>query len=255
MITNILSRYFGTFANKEFPTSVQGFINLLYVSFLRIDLSEHKRYYKYKSLNKLFTRKLEYQRKLDDGVISPCDCKVNYSGNIDNIEAKGISYSLNELLGGIAQETIDKLNSYINLYLSPRDYHRYHIPCNLHIDRLIYVKAKLYPVNSIALKLVKDLYIKNERVIIEARTDDNRPFIIVLVGALNVGKIIVHFEQSLKTNDTNSNEGVFRYENLYLKKGDEFGYFALGSSILCFTQDCNFTPQAGDKLRFGQKID
>jgi len=256
--SNIISRSFGKFASFEFPASIQAAINQIYVSIMNVDLSDFSPAYKYKSLNALFTRSLQKPRNIaKSDFISPCDCLAKEVGKTKDglYQIKGISYSLDELLTKISQETkeVIKNGSWINLYLSPKDYHRYHIPCDLKVQRVIYVPAKLYPVNSLALKFIKDLYIKNERIIIEAIAKDKK-LIIVLIGALNVGKMIVNFCPDLNTNSKQDEVQAFNFEDLALKKGEEFGYFKMGSTVLLFSEKYEFKAKAGKKLKFGEEI-
>lgn len=259
-LTNLVSRLVGKFAQKEFPASIQGLINSLYVRLLGVNLSEFKESYKYKSLNELFTRQKEAPLRLENAnLVSPCDGKVVGVGEIKDAKSyqiKSISYDLNALLTNITQTSISKIaNGYfLNIYLSPKDYHRYHAPCDLQIKRLIHVPAKLYPVNNLALRFVKDLYIQNERVIIEANTFDHKKVFIVLVGALNVGSMIVHFEPKLLTNTAKTETTSFLYENLSIQKGQEFGYFKMGSTILIFTQSEKFSAMQGEILKVGEAI-
>ncbi len=263
-ITNLLSIGFGKFASKEFPAGIQGVINNAYVNLLGLDMGEFQKPYKYRSLNNLFTRKLESPREFDkkeEAVISPCDSLATYVGKADGnkvYQIKGIEYSFEELLTDIDKESVAKIHNsdYINLYLSPKDYHRYHTPCDLKVEKLVYVPAKLYPVNFFALKYIKNLFCKNERVILQCKTSQDKTVILVLIGALNVGKMAVNFEPKVETNNKIHKSFSVEYDNLTLKKGEELGYFKMGSTILLFAEQntLDFTVSSNEKVKFSQTI-
>lgn len=242
-ITNKISNIFHKFANYEFPKTVQSIINNGYVKILGLNMKEFKDPSNYTTLNKLFTRELTSPRSFDtslDTFISPADSFVSEAGAIKNSTAcqiKGMSYSVKELLTDeILYDDFEKLKDgkFMNFYLSPKDYHRYHCVYNCQITKLIHVPGKLYPVNFTYLKKQQDLFIENERVIVECKTNDDRLFYMVFVGALNVGKMVFTFEPKVNTNSDVFNTQVYTYDNLHLKKGDCMGYFEMGSTVLLF---------------------
>ena len=236
-ITNKISNIFHKFATKEFPTTIQNIINKGYVNILGLDMNEFNDASSYKTLNKLFTRELKVPRDIDsslDNFISPADSFVSEQGDIKNETAcqiKGMSYSVKELLTKhIASEDLNKLEDgkFMNCYLSPKDYHRYHSVYDCQITKLIHVPGKLYPVNFTYLKKQENLFIENERVILECKTNDDKLFYMVFVGALNVGKMIFTFEPKVNTNSDFFDIKVYNYDNLFIKKGDCLGYFEMG---------------------------
>jgi len=233
-ITNKISNLFHKFATKEFPQSIQNFINNGYVNLLGLDMSEFEKPSSYKTLNKLFTRELKVERKFntnEDKFISPADSFVSESGDIKNETAcqiKGMSYSVKELLTEeILYDNFEKLKNgtFMNFYLSPKDYHRYHASYSCQITKLIHVPGKLYPVNFTYLNKQESLFIENERVIIECKTNKDQLFYMVFVGALNVGKMIFTFEPKIKTNIDAIHPVVYEYDDLYIEKGECLGYF------------------------------
>ena len=240
--TSVISRIFGKFANKSFPSSIQNIINNSYVRLMGLDMSDFAPSNSYKTLKELFIRELKQDRIIDakiDSVISPCDSKIIAYGNIENSTAyqiKGMEYNTNELIG--AQNSSIFLNGgkFCNFYLSPKDYHRYHMPFDVKVLSLTYIPGKLYPVNMPLLKSKKNLYLENERVVIEVKDSFNHKHFIVLVGALNVGKMVVTFEPRVKTNEKKS-RAFYRYnEPKILKKGEMFGWFEMGSTIVILSQ-------------------
>jgi phosphatidylserine decarboxylase len=266
--TNAISRVFGAFASKKHPYFIQLAINRLYVKFTGVDLSKFEPISHYKSLNELFTRELKYQREFSKdpiSIISPCDSLVSDQGKIDNGKAyqiKGFDYSIKELLSDhVEKEDFELLEGgdYINFYLSPKDYHRYHVPMDMKVLRVIHVPGALYPVNFKYLHKVRSLFVKNERVIIEALDMSNRLFYIVLVGALNVGKMTLKFETKIDTNVEGIVETrVFEYKDgeVELNKGDELGMFMMGSTIVMFFEKdfVDLEDKKGKSVRFADVI-
>jgi len=145
--------------------------------------------------------------------------------------------------------------SFVNFYLSPRDYHRYHVPLDMQVLKVVHIPGKLYPVNIPTLKNKVDLFIENERVVLECLSLGGKRFFLVLVGALNVGQMEVAFEPKIQTNTTLT-PSVYEYENLRLAKGDDFGCFKMGSTIimLCEKGMCEWSVEIGENVRFGQVI-
>lgn len=262
--TSALSQIFGRFASKEHRQAFQNTINQTYVRMMGLDMSEFQSPESYRSLNALFTRHFvkmrPFSREQHD-VISPCDALITECGTIQKAQAlqiKGMSYDVNAFLGDTISETSKEAindGSFVNFYLSPRDYHRYHAPLDMQILNAVHIPGKLYPVNVPMLKKKVDLFIENERVVLECLSGEGKRFFLVLVGALNVGKMEVSFEPKIQTNRT-SVGSAYHYENLTLAKGDDFGCFKMGSTIvmLCEKEMCEFNITAGDSVRFGQTI-
>lgn len=262
-ITSALSQLFGRFASKAFPAPVQKFINASYVRLMGLDMSEFHPASSYESLNKLFTRHLREPRNFTiDGsvMISPCDALVTECGKIHDFNAlqiKGMKYKVDELLGSFIDADKKhriKNGRFINLYLSPSDYHRYHIPFNCRITKAVHIPGKLYPVNLTYLNKMPDLFIENERVVIECYTQEEELFYMILVGALNVGKMDVSFEPSIITNGDLRESVAYDYSELYMNKGDDFGCFQMGSTIVLIAENMQILVKSGEKVSFAQDI-
>ncbi|MEA2017234.1 MAG: phosphatidylserine decarboxylase [Campylobacterota bacterium] len=264
-ITNKVSNIFHKFATKEFSPSIQSIINNGYVKLLGLDMSEFHDPDSYKTLNKLFTRELRVQRNIDhslDNFISPADSFVSEAGDIKNetvLQIKGMSYNLKELLTDeIKYDDFQRLKDgkFMNFYLSPKDYHRYHANFSCQITKLIHVPGKLYPVNFTYLNKQENLFIENERVILECKTTDDRLFYMVFIGALNVGKMIFNFEEKVNTNSDTFNTQVYQYDDLHIQKGDCLGYFEMGSTVLMFWEKdmVELENIVNNKVRFGDII-
>ncbi len=249
--SSIISNGFGKFASKAFPSAIQNFINASYVKLMGLDMSEFREPSSYKTLNKLFTRAFEISREIPEDtskLIAGVDALITDAGKIIEGKAyqiKGMSYSIERLFGEHHADVVGKVEGgeFINFYLSPKDYHRYHMPMDLKILSLTHIPGKLYPVNFPLLRNKQNLFIENERVVIECEDKKGRAQVLVLVGALNVGKMIVTFEQSVQTNSDIREPQYYTYDDLWLERGEMFGWFEMGSTILTFSQKGSILPE------------
>ena len=264
-ITNTISRGFGKIASKEFPSVIQLGINKLYTTITGVDLSSFQPHSHYPTLNALFTRELRFKREfsLDPKmIISPCDSKISAQGIIeatDALQVKGHAYSVRDFLTkSISQENFERLikGVFINFYLSPMDYHRYHVPMDMRVKKVVHVPGLLYPVNFKYLQKVPSLFVKNERVILECYDSSDKLFYIVLVGALNVGKMTLSFEPAIQTNLDTKKVSVYDYTDVHLKKGDELGMFMMGSTIVMLFENDTVEPEDKNQksVRFGEVV-
>mgnify|MGYP000924560135 FL=1 len=262
-ITNLISLYFGKFAKKEFLSFIQKIINASYVKLMGLNMSEFKHPRYYKSLNDLFTRELIIKRVIDENkntIISPTDSLITQCGQIQNdiaLQIKGMQYSVEELLTYYCSSNFEKVKdgSFMNFYLSPKDYHRYHAPCDFKLLKLIHVPGKLYPVNLKYLNKEFELFIQNERVILECETN-GKIFYMVFVGALNVGQMVFEFEDRVETNTNAKEMKVYTYENIEISKGECLGYFKMGSTVVMLWEKemVELEDLLDKNVRFGQKI-
>lgn len=263
--TSFLSRIFGMFANKEFTSSLQVYINRTYVKLMKLDLSEFEEVSYYQTLNKLFTRNLKISRSLEgthQSFISPCDSFISACGDIKEnlaLQIKGFTYDVRGLLGDfIVKKEKDRLDggSFINFYLSPKDYHRYHAPIDMYIRKAVHIPGKLYPVNLRWLKKVHGLFIENERVVLECYTMEGKLFYMVFVGALNVGKMSFVFDKKIQTNAKGDIQQCYMYDNIKLHKGEELGHFEMGSTIVMLFEKESIELQVKEisSIRFGMNL-
>ncbi len=265
-ITSAISQTFGKFASKEFPHWFQNIVNKSYVGLMGLDMSEFHAPETYKSLNALFTRHLREPRHFSlnaEDFISPCDSLISECGALIEdyaLQIKGMRYKTDELLGNnFTQEEKSVVHDgdFINFYLSPKDYHRYHIPMNMKVLKAVHIPGKFYPVNLPSLKKRLNLFIENERVVLQCETMEGKRFYMVLVSALNVGVMKVSFEPRIKTDANVVGEQVYEFKDLYLDKGDDFGCFEMGSTIVILSEKEMFDEilvNAGDKVKFGDTI-
>ena len=262
-ITNLISLYFGKFAKKQFPSIIQKFINASYVKLMGLNMSEFKHSRYYKSLNELFTRELIIKREIDETagvIISPTDSLITQCGQIQNdiaLQIKGMEYSVEELLTYYCSSNFERIKngSFMNFYLSPKDYHRYHAPCDFKLLKLIHVPGKLYPVNLKYLNKEFELFVQNERVVLECETN-GKIFYMVFVGALNVGQMVFEFENRVETNNDAKEMKVYTYENIEISKGECLGYFKMGSTVVMLWEKemIELDNLLNQNVRFGQKI-
>ncbi len=229
-----------------------------------LDMSEFNPPETYPTLNALFTRSFVKERQIaegEDSMIAPADSLVTHFGTIKEGQAyqiKGMKYAIDGLLGSDYADRVSDLEEgeFINFYLSPKDYHRYHMPMDLTIKSLTHIPGKIYPVNMPLLRHKKDLFIENERVVIECFDTKGHLHMLVLVGALNVGKMVVTFEEHVQTNSHIREPEHYRYDDLKMKKGELFGWFEMGSTILTFSQKGAIKPEVSinQKVKFGEEI-
>ena len=262
-ITNLLSQYFGKFAKTRFPSFIQNLINSTYVKLMKLDMTEFKNAKHYKSLNELFTRELVINREINNSsniFISPTDSFITECGKLEKdiaLQIKGMSYSVEELLTYYCSSNFKKLENgdFMNFYLSPRDYHRYHAPIDFRLKKLIHVPGKLYPVNLKYLNKEFELFVQNERVILECEAE-GRLFYMVFVGALNVGQMVFEFEKSVETNCDTKEIKVYNYDNIEISKADCLGYFKMGSTVVMIWEKdfVELENLLNKNIKFGQKI-
>nr|WP_104732748.1 phosphatidylserine decarboxylase [Helicobacter salomonis] len=245
-LSNTASRLFGKFARCAFPAPFQKLINKIYVKIFNIDLSDFAPLESYLTLNALFTRELKTPRPLDQNphaLLSPCDGVLKECGRVQEglaLQIKGKAYLVGALLGSQLEESY----SYFNFYLSPKDYHRFHAPCDLQIVETRHFSGLLFPVNEPALKKHPHLFVCNERVVVVAKDPRGALLYFVAVGALNVGQIVMSFDSSIHTNaPTNPPLNIKRYDPpISLDKGAELGRFEMGSTIVLFVRDGSMPP-------------
>lgn len=198
----------------------------------------------YASFNEFFTRPLrEGVRPLaEDGLLCPVDGAISQCGPLDGerlIQAKGHDYTATALLGG-RRELADPFNggSFATLYLSPRDYHRIHMPCDGELRRMIHVPGELFSVNPVTARGVPGLFARNERVVCLFE-GGNGPFAMVLVGATIVGSMATVWHGVVNPPRPGvPREWSYGEGEVVLRRGEEMGRFLLGSTVvLLFPRD------------------
>lgn len=264
---HLLSRLVGKFAAAEAGGVTTAFIKF-FIKKYNVDMSEalypHPEHYK--TFNEFFTRQLKPEvRQIaagDDVLIQAVDGAVSQFGDIhqDSIfQAKGHNYSLTTLLGGKPELAKPfKNGKFATIYLSPKDYHRIHMPVEGTLTDMVYVPGELFSVNPLTAENVPGLFARNERVIAFFDTPVGK-MAMVLVGATIVASIETVWSGTV-TPPAGKNVQHWQYESddeaaVKLEKGDEMGRFKLGSTIVvCFEKDqIEFEDmEAGMTTRLGE---
>ena len=205
----------------------------------------------YSSFNEFFTRPLRPGARplAQADFISPVDGAISQFGPIERdqiFQAKGHSYSTTALVGGDAKLAAQFENGeFATLYLSPRDYHRIHMPCDGRLTRMIYVPGALFSVNPTTARGVPGLFARNERVVCVFETT-NGPFVLTLVGATIVGSMATVWHGMVNPPRlADVTEWRYDDQNIVLKRGEEMGRFLLGSTVVMLfpKNTLKFNPQ------------
>ena len=227
----------------------------------------------YKSFNDFFTRALRPGARplADADLICPVDGAISQFGAIEHdqiFQAKGHHYSTTALVGGDAALAAQFHNgSFATLYLSPKDYHRIHMPADGRLLRMTYVPGELFSVNPTTARGVPGLFARNERVVCvfeSARGTAIQQFVLVLVGATIVGSMatvwhgVVNPPRLPQVRDWHYGDDT---PPVKLKRGEEMGRFLLGSTVVmlfpkALPAPLQFNPQwtPGRSIRLGEAM-
>jgi phosphatidylserine decarboxylase len=217
----------------------------------------------YESLNAFFTRALKPEsRPMDttpDSWVCPVDGSVSQAGAITEgriIQAKGCDYSLLELLGGDAQRAAAFNNGHFaTLYLSPRDYHRIHMPLTGTLEQMTYIPGRLFSVATHTVNAIPRLFARNERAVCHFNTEQG-PMILVLVGAINVSAMETVWHGHIKSNGK-IQRFDYNQQNIQLQRGEEMGRFNLGSTVIVLAgenMEWDAAIAAGNTVKLGQRL-
>jgi len=196
---------------------------------------------KFEHFNAFFTRELKADARViagDENTIAcPADGAISQLGAITNdrvLQAKGRYFSLRSLLGGSASDAEPfQEGTFATVYLSPKDYHRVHMPLAGTLSRMIHVPGKLFSVNQLTSENVDSLFARNERVVCFFDTDFG-PMAVVLVGAMIVASIDTVWAGQIAP----SRKGIRRVDyhdhvpSVQIPRGAEMGRFKLGSTAI-----------------------
>ncbi|WP_205341316.1 archaetidylserine decarboxylase [Denitrificimonas caeni] len=238
-----LSRLIGCLAECQTPW----FKNRLIAWFIKryhVDMSEAQLEdpSAYRHFNDFFTRALKADaRPIDDNakvVVSPADGAISQLGTIEHgriFQAKGHSFSLLELLGGDADRAAPFMGgSFSTVYLSPKDYHRVHMPLTGILREMVYIPGRLFSVNTTTAEHVPELFARNERVACIFDTEQG-PMAVVLVGAMIVASIETVWAGLITPPLRNMRSYDYSQaarQPITLRKGAELGRFKLGSTAI-----------------------
>ncbi len=216
----------------------------------------------YTSFNDFFTRALRPDARplAQADYVCPVDGRISQFGSIDKdqiFQAKGHNFSTTALVGGDAALAAQfEHGSFANLYLSPRDYHRIHMPCDGRLTRMIYVPGELFSVNPTTARGIPGLFARNERVVCVFDTA-NGPFVMTLVGATIVGSMATVWHGVVNPPRTGQvRDWSYANDNVVLKQGEELGRFLLGSTVVMLfpkdTVDFNAGWQPAGPVQLGE---
>jgi phosphatidylserine decarboxylase len=234
-----LTRLLGALSRARGPAWLRRLAIRTFIRHFRVDMSEaaNSDPDAYGSFEAFFTRRLRHDvRHWEDDpavVASPCDGTVSECGPLDGrrmVQAKGRAYSVDELLADPRLGEQFRDGSFATLYLSPRDYHRVHMPQNATLERMVYVPGGLYSVNAMTVTARDRLFARNERVVSIFRGPAGR-FAMVLVGAMVVGGIRTTWAGRV-TPRTREPWHVTTEARIAFERGDEMGLFELGSTVI-----------------------
>ncbi|MEQ1323697.1 archaetidylserine decarboxylase [Acinetobacter soli] len=236
-----LSRVVGKLAESE-NLLVKTAVIQAFKSKYGIDLSiaQQADALKYKSFNEFFTRALkDGVRVVDnaqDSIVSPADGAISQIGSIDDgevFQAKGQSFSVEKLIGDPQLAQPFKHGQFATVYLSPRDYHRVHMPLTGRLTETLYIPGELFSVNQVTAENIPGLFARNERMVCLFDTELGR-MAVVLVGAMIVAGIETVVTGKVKP----TGRLELNHHDVVLEKGDELGRFYLGSTaIVLFEKD------------------
>jgi phosphatidylserine decarboxylase len=219
----------------------------------------------YASFNAWFTRALKPGVRIfdsaEDAFLSPCDGRISETGALEEnriLQAKGKTYTLQNLLANdpVCDELMDGYFS--TIYLSPRDYHRIHMPLAGQLARMIHVPGRLFSVAPYTARQVPNLFARNERVISVFNTKSG-PLVMVLVGAMLVSSTETVWAGEVTPNK-NKDVSVKDYtgQDITLSKGEEMGRFNMGSTVILLmpaeTLEGKSELTAGTAVTVGQKL-
>lgn len=255
---NLTSRFAGRVSNIKKPKWSVSMLIHIYRKKYKINMSEFVvPTGGFKSFNSFFTRNLKSGvRKIDEGIVSPVDGTIFDAGNVDpdnKIFVKHKFYYIDDLLGS----EFDNLKSYAVLYLSPADYHRVHACFDMNIERAVYLPGTLLSVRKKTVYKKDRVYCRNERIVLSGTSPYGR-FYFILVGALMVGKVKLSFDSGLQTNIKHGVMASKEYTTpVQIKKGDETGFFEMGSSVILLLEDnslASLKDRVHEKVIVGQKL-
>lgn len=226
----------------------------------KIDLSDaqEQNIESYPHFNAFFTRALKPESRPihsgDSVWVSPVDGVISQSATIkDNklIQAKCHEYTTEALVGGdISYAKKFKDGDFAVIYLSPKDYHRIHMPLKAQLISMTYVPGDLFAVNPATVNLVPGLFARNERLVLRFKTEQGH-FCLIMVGAIFVGSMETVFQGKITPPyGATLQHWDYKDQNLNFEKGEEIGRFNMGSTVVLLTQQGQFPELGQQQTRF-----
>ena len=220
---------------------LKNFLIRIFIFYFKIDMEQacSKEITSYKDFNHFFTRKIKSNLRpvTNTGIACPVDGTISQLGQIDGknlIQAKGHFFNLANLVTSEDEAMKFDNGNFITLYLSPRDYHRIHMPIDGQLYKMLHVPGRLFSVNPASTRIIKNLFSRNERVVCLFDTIIG-PMAIIMVGALFVGSVDTVWAGTVTSRKSNSISNWSYFEDgdvVNLKRGEELGRFNMGSSVI-----------------------
>lgn len=232
---NLLSRLVGHLVVIKWPDPIRLFLLKQFAQAFSLNMEEaEKPLNHYQTIQELFTRRLKPGvRPIAEHIyVHPADANLTQSGMINEgtlMQAKGIYYSLNDLLADNLKSSDYLGGAYLTYYLCPTDYHRVHSPVKGQIFEIDYVSGELWPVNHWSVSNLARLFARNERLIFHYNTEKGA-VAVVMVGATNVGQMSTPMVEGLFTN--HGKPSAHHHGSWPVKAGDEIGVFNMGSTVV-----------------------
>jgi len=238
---HLLSRCTGFLAQLESPKWLKDSLISMFVSYFDVDMMEAEEpdTTRYKSFNDFFTRRLRNGARplAAADVICPADGVISQLGEIEQgkiLQAKGSYYTVEELLGGDVERAAQfHGGNFATIYLSPKDYHRVHMPVSGVLTESLYVPGKLFSVNTVTAENVDRLFARNERLVCYFDTPRG-PVAVILVGAMIVAGIETVWAGRVAPPPRQAQRVDYQHlpDAVELEKGAEMGRFCLGSTVI-----------------------
>ena len=266
-LLHYLSWTIGKLAPLEHPRFLAKMAVKIFAKLVSADLNEaSKPIDEYLSVQKFFTRSLkDGVRPVGEGVVSPVDGTLRTCGSVNSDEftyIKGRKYELDNLLGSAGAGKDFTTANYFNLYLSPKDYHHIHSPCDGKITKIDHIPGSLWPVNDWSMRNVDGLLFSNERLVFYIDSEFGK-VALVMVAATNVGQIKTPFiDYTTNLKPWSRRKGLETLSCDYpidISKGELIGSFLLGSSVLLLVPESlmissELTSSREVSVKYGQTL-
>lgn len=234
-----------------------------FVRHYQVDLAEAQRQNieDYQHFNDFFTRALKKNVRplASNAIICPVDGMVSQAGRIKNskiLQAKNHYYSLQSLLADEPQSAVFSEGQFATIYLSPKDYHRVHMPYDGVLQEMRYISGDLFSVNQHTSENIDTLFARNERVICYFHTAFGL-CALVLVGAIFVGSMELVWHGLVQASARKKSQYFdYKNQNIHLKKGEELGRFNMGSTVIMLMPNDSrlLSLRATQTVKMGQSL-
>lgn len=241
---NLVSYLTGVLVRISFPGPLGTTLNKAFVKAFGLDMSEAEHPLShYENIEAVFTRRLKPSSRplTEDAYCAPCDGILSLTeavkeGETTALQVKGSSYSLAELVFGKDTVSDQFQAAWVStFYLAPHNYHRVHSPLSGNLVSIRHIPGTLWPVNPKFLNKIPRLFAQNERLVFEIRRENGGTVFLVMVGALNVGRITTPFSKKMITNNSlwGKTEPLETLDpEPKIDKGQELGTFLMGSTVV-----------------------